>query len=425
MRTAPPGWLPDARTEPEALIREARSRQRRRWLAAGAAVLMVSAGVAAAVTAGSGADRRPPPGRPAAGTVKPAPPAMSGVPMPAGSSLQLLLTGPRPAWFWLATGHAVPIKGLSWDRWGYSFTRVAGGWSALPGTAGPACGAFCADRPACAAMCAGPPVLYYFIADGSARAARLASGVGVAASDGSGAVWLITYRRSDADITTTPALAQEVTTAGRPLGPRYRLPAGYQPLRAVGRDLLLGPVAGEAPQEAVVDKLWDPVTRRVVRTFADVIAAGPQAIAWGPICVHCPVHVLNLLTGTNATIPLPRGAWATTNQGTFSPDGRYLAFALWAGTARDGGPTLTRIAVIDIKDPRLLIVPGSTLSWDVTNRASRLSFGWQPRGHRLIAVLPGSGQTIQVASWQPGQARLWVATTQIPPGTSAVVGEYG
>jgi hypothetical protein len=410
MQSAPPGWLPAARGEPEALIREARRRQRRRWLAAGTAVVMVAAG-AAAVIAGSGAGPRPP-GRPVTVAGKPAPSAMSGVPMPAGSSVRLLLTGPRPAWFSLATGHAEPIKGLPLDRWGYLLTRVAGGWSAQPGTAGPACGA----------MCPGPPVLNYFIADGSPRAARIAAGYAVAASDGSGAVWLITFQRSGADISTTPALAQEVTTAGRPLGPRYRLPAGYLIRRAVGGDLLLGPVV-EAPQEVVVDKLWDPVTRRVVRTFGDVIAAGPQAIAWGPICVHCPVHVLTLPAGATATIPLPRSAWAEPNQGTVSPDGRYLAFPLSAGTAPDGEPALTRIAVIDIRDWRLLAVPGSTLSWDVTNGV--LSFGWQPRGHRLIAVLPRSGETIQVASWQPGQARLWVATTQIPAGTSAVAGEYG
>ena len=41
MRSAPPGWLPDARTGPEALIKEARRRQRRRWLAAGVAVAAV------------------------------------------------------------------------------------------------------------------------------------------------------------------------------------------------------------------------------------------------------------------------------------------------------------------------------------------------------------------------------------------------
>ncbi len=418
MQTAPPGWLPDAGTEPEAVIREARRRQRRRWLAAGVAMVTVAAG-AAAVIAGSGAGGRPrPPGRPATVTVKPAPSAMSGLPMPAGSSVRLLLTGRRPVWFSLATRRAEPIKGLPWHRAGYRFIRVVGGWSAQPYPAGPGC----------LPTCAGPPLPNYFIADGSPRAARIAPGFGVAASGGNGAVWLITFRRSGVNIGTTPARAQEVTTAGRPLGPRVRLPAGYLSQRAVGGDLVLAPV-NQGPG-TVTDKLWDPATRRVVGTFSDVIAAGPQQIAWpasywnngAPICGHCPVHVLNLLTGTTVTIPLPRGAWAS-NEGTFSSDGRYLAFLLWAGTAPDGEPALTRIAVIDIPSRRLLVVPGTTLSWDAA--IGRLIFGWQPSGHRLIAVLPSSGETIQVASWQPGQARLWVATARIPPGTSAVLGENG
>jgi hypothetical protein len=64
MKIAPHGGLPDARTEPEALIKEARRRQRRRWLAvgvAGAAVLAGAAGVTASV-AGH------PPGRPGPGS---------------------------------------------------------------------------------------------------------------------------------------------------------------------------------------------------------------------------------------------------------------------------------------------------------------------------------------------------------------------
>jgi hypothetical protein len=64
MRIAPPGWSPDARTEPEALIREARRRQRRRWLAAGVAVAAVLAG-AAGVAAGVAGH---PPGRPGPGS---------------------------------------------------------------------------------------------------------------------------------------------------------------------------------------------------------------------------------------------------------------------------------------------------------------------------------------------------------------------
>ena len=60
MRSAPPGWLPDARTGPEALIKEARRRQRRRWLAAGVAVAAVLAGVAGVAAGVAGH----PPGRP-------------------------------------------------------------------------------------------------------------------------------------------------------------------------------------------------------------------------------------------------------------------------------------------------------------------------------------------------------------------------
>jgi hypothetical protein len=406
----PPGLLPDTGAEPEAVIREARRRQRRRWLAVGVAMVTVAAG-AAAVIAESGAGSRPrAPGPHVTVTPRPAPSVMSGLPMPAGSSVRLLLAGRRPAWFWLATRRTEPIKGLPWNRGGYGFTRVVGGWSAQPYPAGPGC----------APTCAGPPVPSYFIADGSPAAVRIGPGFGVRAAGGRGAVWLITFRRSADDIGTTPARAQQVTTAGRPVGPRFRLPAGYLIQRAVGGDLLLAPVnQGPGP---VTYKLWDPDTRRVAGTFSDVIAAGPQQIAWGPMCVRCPVHVLDLLTGTTATIPLPPRTWAS-NDGTVSSDGRYLAFLLSADAAPDGSALLTRIAVIDIRSRRLLIVPGSTLSGDVAE--GRLSFGWQASDHRLIAVLPRSGQTIQVASWQPGAAHLWVATARIPRGTSAVLGEYG
>ena len=56
MRTAAPGWLPEA--GPDVLIREARRRQRRRWLAAGAAVAAVL-GAAAGVAAGVAGHRGP------------------------------------------------------------------------------------------------------------------------------------------------------------------------------------------------------------------------------------------------------------------------------------------------------------------------------------------------------------------------------
>lgn len=49
MRIAPPGWQPDTGAEPEDLIREARRRQRRRWLAGGVAGVVLLAGVAGVV----------------------------------------------------------------------------------------------------------------------------------------------------------------------------------------------------------------------------------------------------------------------------------------------------------------------------------------------------------------------------------------
>jgi hypothetical protein len=95
-------------TEPEAVIREARRRQRRRWLAAGVAIAVAAAG-AAAVIAGSGAGSRPrPPGHhsmpAAAAHGLPAGPAhaaalvtVSQVSLPKGNSLSLAV-GFRAVW---------------------------------------------------------------------------------------------------------------------------------------------------------------------------------------------------------------------------------------------------------------------------------------------------------------------------------------
>ena len=51
MKTAPARWLPGTGTQPEALIKEARRRQRRRYIAVGAAVV-AALGSAAGVAAG-------------------------------------------------------------------------------------------------------------------------------------------------------------------------------------------------------------------------------------------------------------------------------------------------------------------------------------------------------------------------------------
>ena len=60
MKTAPPGWRPDTGADAEALIKEARRRQHRRYLVTGVAALVVLAGVAGVTVSRIGPGGRPP-----------------------------------------------------------------------------------------------------------------------------------------------------------------------------------------------------------------------------------------------------------------------------------------------------------------------------------------------------------------------------
>jgi hypothetical protein len=333
------------------------------------------------------------------------PSRLRGLPMPPGTSLQLLLTGPSPALFSLTTRTAEPIAGLPATRAGYGFTRVVGGWSVYPATTGPQC----------TPDCAGPPLPEYFLADGSLTATRIGLGFRVGASDRGGAVWLVTFRRSTDDIDTVHSSAQLVSTAGTPIGPRYQIPAGYLLERAVGGYLLL---AATSQPGTPTYQLWDPRTGRTVRGFDNAIAADREQVAWIDACDNCPVHLLNTSTGKALTIGVPQRSWAY--NGTFSSDGRLLAVQLSAGVTADGQATEARIGVIDVATRRMIVIQGSTVSLNKS-----LYFGWQPGSHRLIVAWPQAGRSIQVAYWQPGDTRLRVTTTALPRGMSPVLGESG
>ncbi len=126
----------------------------------------------------------------------------------------------------------------------------------------------------------------------------------------------------DADPGTAAGTAQEVSIAGRPLGPQLRLPPGYRIEQGTDRGLLLAPVAPRPGRTA--DQLWDPAAPQASRTFDAVIAASTTQIAWAPPCAtRCRVLVLNLATGRQVTAELPEGRSAAS--ATFSPDGSFLA----------------------------------------------------------------------------------------------------
>jgi hypothetical protein len=339
--------------------------------------------------AGAAASQSP---RPAASQAA-QPDGVIGQTLPWASGLRLPVAGEQPAWFWPASGRVKPIGGLPRDSFGYQFTAVAGGWAvqASPG-AQPACGG-----------CAGPPRPVYFLADHAQSVTEVGLANAVAPGAAPGTLWLSSYP-AEAD-TSVAAMAREVSVTGAPLGPQLKLPAGYAIDQATRQGLLLAPVA---PQPGTTtDTLWDPAGQQPGRTFDGVIAASASEIAWAPKCdPFCRVQVLDLATGRHTTVDLP-GASSAAN-GAFSPDGDFLAIEVSIYNGGDDGALATMLDVVSMASGRLTVVPRTFASSDAL-----AGFGWPTDGDSLVAELSFTTK-VQVASWQPGAARLAVAA--IRPG---------
>jgi len=213
------------------------------------------------------------------------------------------------------------------------------------------------------------------------------------ASSRPGAVWVATYRSATEKLSGSWH-AQLVSTTGRPLGPRYRPPRDYLLGSGVGSYLLL---VNDNQQNLSI--LWDPATGRVLRHFANVIATGPGQIAWSPGCYGCRVQIMTVPAGTTMTAPVPGDPTAV--KAAFSDDGRLLAVQL------PGQP----IEVFDTASRTLTAIPGTGLS-----AADWQNFGWQSGSHRLVIAAGPNNQPgpAQLAYWQPGAARLRIATIHNP-----------
>jgi len=200
------------------------------------------------------------------------------------------------------------------------------------------------------------------------------------------------YPRPRDDIAGTSASAQLISTAGRPLSRRYRLPAGYLIDRGAGQYLLLSSHDG-------AHVLWNPRTGQTIRQFADVIGAGPSQVVWTQGCRSCRLQILNLATGGTVTTTIP-GSQVATPQPVLSDDGKLMAVRLAHGP----------VGVLDTGNGKLTVIPGTALS-----NAAWLEIGWLGGTHRLVIIAgvhadPGA---TQFGYWQPGQTRLTLA----PPST--------
>jgi hypothetical protein len=318
--------------------------------------------------------------------------------------LRLPAAGQRPAWFWPGTGQVVPIGDLPAQRSGYQFIRAEGGWAVQAGPGGqPGCG-----------RCAGPRRAVYFLADHAQSATEVGLADGVAPG-AAGALWLTSYPPG-ADPGTAAGTAREVSTAGRPLGPQIRLPAGYLIQQATDRGLLLAPVAPRPGTMAY--QLWDPAAPQASRAFDAVMAASTTQIAWAPPCAaRCRVLVLNLATGRQVTAELPAGR--SVASAAFSPDGSFLAVEVSFSNEADDGGQAVQLELVSMASGRLMAVPGTWLSSDAL-----ISFGWPASSDSLVAEL-GFTAKVQLMSWRPGASRLAVAVLRPQQGlASLVIGQY-
>jgi len=378
LRTAMHAAVDAQEASPGELIRQVRRRHRRHTALVVTAVLAAILAVPAAIAAYGAIVRSSPPPVTHKITPKPGPlpSKLSGRPMPAGTQLQFLDVSGA----WATAGHAItliaglPAPGMRPDV----FVRVEGGWVASSPVS-----------PACqAAGCAGPPKEFYFFADGATRATPVGAGYQVAGASHPGAVWLMAYPRPGDDIAGTSASAQLISTAGRPLSPRYRLPAGYLIDRGVGEYLLLSGHDGASV-------LWNPRNGPAIRQFADVIGAGPSQVVWTQGCARCRLQILNLATGDTVTTRIP-GSQVATPRPVLSDDGKLMAVRL------AGGP----VGVLDTGTGALTVIPGTALS-----NAAWLKIGWLGETHRLVIIagLKANSGFVQFGDWQPGETRLTLA----------------
>jgi hypothetical protein len=266
------------------------------------------------------------------------------------------------------------------------------------------------------ANCAPRPLPVYYVADGSRVASRIGSTGLTAPAATPGALWLVSYRRG-ADMSTAAGNAQEVSVTGAALGPRLRLPAGYVIDRGTRAGLLL--VQQRAGSHHVRYELWDPRSRRVTRSFVNLIAASPAEIAWMPSCAGgCRVRVLDLPGGRVKEIAL--AGRSKPYQGAFSRDGRLLALLITARVADPGRAVAVRLVVATVASGRITAVPGTTVG-----SYNGVAFGWYGGSHRLIAdvAMDTPQPEWQIAVWRPGDARLSTTLARAPYDSWPVIDE--
>jgi hypothetical protein len=311
--------------------------------------------------------------------------------LPLMRGVRLPVAGPRPFWFWPATGRAEPIGGLPVTGAGYTFLRVAGGWALTRSTfARPACG-----------LCLEAPLPVYFLADHAIAARWTGTADAVARAAAAGRLWLTSYRQGD-DPAHAAVTAREVGANGRTLGPAVRIPAGYAIDGATSRGLLLAPTTTRGG--LAVFWLWKPGAEEAARRFGTLLAVNARQIAWMPRCAQrCAIEVADVVTGQVTAVRLQSGHMPVS--AAFSPDGTYLAVQV----------STTRLYVVSIRSRQVAAVPGTRAAG-----GALVGFGWPDDADTLLTELSFPAR-LQLEAWRPGAARPEVIALEPGHGASGIV----
>lgn len=183
--------------------------------------------------------------------------------------------------------------------------------------------------------------------------------------------------------TSTTSLAVASTSSPVPLS--LRLPAGYRPVAHLGSDLLVsGPLSATKPML----RLWslDPspggtftrtfgLSRYVVGTFSTTVAwlAADGCSDQG----ECPLHITDVVAGTDRTVAPPPDHQGFLPGGAFGPGGGHIATFV-AGTPANH--PVAQLAIVDAGAATSSVVAGS----DVQVGEPRGFATWTPEGAYVL-----------------------------------------
>jgi len=372
-----------------------RWRPPRRWhMVAAAAALVAGAGTAAGLLLTAC-----PPGRAAGGSrgSRPAEALLSGTAAgPDGApGTVLLLTGDGPLRVLTAAGRA-PVS-LRWPGTVPGATSPLGQAPVVENLL-PVSGGFVTLLTTPRASCCRPPVGAVFFLPVTARGVgaprQIAQADHLAVAPGGQGIWV--------QRTGRPGETWLIDTSGRRLSPVLRLGSRVL-LAATARGLLTG--RGQGGGASLVSPVTGAAESLRIPPGALLAAVGPSELAWqAHRCARlaCPLHVTNLLTGTDTVIPLPKGTQTNGQPGAFDQAGRRLAMTLDTIGGRHR-PAATHVYVIGVASRQVSMLPGGPLP--LTQAAN------------LLGAIVGDFTGFNSVSW-PAGPDLWIVADG-PPGFQA------